>query len=217
MLRVWSTSARSPTTAAAPRSTRSLTAVRRSWLRAWTTTSCPSSSSACAARRPRPSVEPVMKTRAIRRSGRGRGGVLLVGDLLAPGHHPARPAGLVGLLDGDVDHEAVRSGAVPVVLAGLEEHAVAGPDDLDRAAFALAEADALGDEDRLAVRMGVPRGAGAGREVHGIGREGRRAGGVGDRVDVDVAGEPVSRAFHRVDARAGDLHGLLPRFWTIVR
>ena len=32
---------------------------------------------------------------------------------------------------------------------------------LDRAAFALAEADALGDEDRLAVRVGVPGGAGA--------------------------------------------------------
>ena len=45
--------------------------------------------------------------------------------------------------------KAVGRGAVPVVLAGLKEHAVAGPDDLDRAAFALAEADALGDEDRL--------------------------------------------------------------------
>jgi hypothetical protein len=38
-----------------------------------------------------------------------------------------------------VDHEAVRRGAVPVVLSGLEEHAVAGPDGLDRAALALAE------------------------------------------------------------------------------
>ena len=47
-------------------------------------------------------------------------------------------------------HEAVGRGAVPVVLAGLEEHAVAGADLLDRAAFALAATDALGDEDRLA-------------------------------------------------------------------
>jgi hypothetical protein len=36
-----------------------------------------------------------------------------------------------------------------VVLAGLEEDTVTGSDDLDGAALALAEADALGDEDRL--------------------------------------------------------------------
>src|SRR4029453_9722439 len=75
-----------------------------------------------------------------------RGAVLLVGDVLAPRD---RAAGLVVLLHGDVGHEAVRGRAVPVVLAGLEEDAVAGPDELDRAAFALAEAEALGDEDRL--------------------------------------------------------------------
>jgi hypothetical protein len=61
-----------------------------------------------------------------------------------------------------VDHEPVRSAAVPVVLVGLEEDAVAGPDDLDRAALALAQADALGDEDRLAVRVRVPVGAAPG-------------------------------------------------------
>jgi hypothetical protein len=70
-----------------------------------------------------------------------------------------------------VDHEAVQGGAVPVVLARLEEDSVARADGLDRATFALAEADALGDEDRLAVRVGVPGGAGAGREVHKRGGE----------------------------------------------
>jgi hypothetical protein len=44
--------------------------------------------------------------------------------------------------------------------------AVAGSDHLDGVALALAHADALGHEDRLAVRMGVPCRAGAGREVH---------------------------------------------------
>ena len=58
-----------------------------------------------------------------------------------------------------------RRGAVPVLLARLEEDAVAGADDLDRAARALAEADALGDPDRLAVRVGVPRSSRARREV----------------------------------------------------
>ena len=46
----------------------------RSRLRAWTTTSCPSLSSVCAAARPRPSAEPVMKTRAILAEVRGRPG-----------------------------------------------------------------------------------------------------------------------------------------------
>src|SRR3954449_2106680 len=112
--------------------------------------------------------------------------VLLVGDVFSPGD---RAAGLVVLLHGDVRHEAVRGGAVPVVLARLEEHAVAGADLLDRAALAPAEADALGDEERLPVRMGVPGRTSAGREVHGRGGEGRSAGGRGDGVDVDVAGE----------------------------
>src|SRR4051795_874560 len=75
------------------------------------------------------------------------GAVLLVADVLAPGHGRAR---LVVLVDGDVSHEAVGGGAVPVVLAGLEEDAVAGPDLLDRPAFALAPADALDDEDGMA-------------------------------------------------------------------
>src|SRR3954467_11759649 len=79
---------------------------------------------------------------------RGSGGaVLLVADVLAPRDGAAR---LVVLLHGDVGHEAVGGGAVPVVLTGLEEHAVARADDLDRAALALAEADALRDEGRLA-------------------------------------------------------------------
>jgi hypothetical protein len=39
-----------------------------------------------------------------------------------------------------------------VVLAGLEEDAIARADELDRSALALAEADAFGQEDRLAVR-----------------------------------------------------------------
>ena len=68
------------------------------------------------------------------------------------------------------------------------------------------QADALGDEDRLAVRVGVPGGARAGREVHERGGERRRRLGRGDGVDVDVAGEPVGGALLGLDAAAGDLH-----------
>jgi hypothetical protein len=44
-----------------------------------------------------------------------------------------------------------------VVLVGLEDHAVTGPDDFDRTAAPLDEPDALGDVDRLAERVRVPR------------------------------------------------------------
>lgn len=70
--------------------------------------------------------------------------------MLAPGDWTA---GFVVLLYGDVDHEAFVGGTVPVVLAGLKEDAVAGADRFDRAAFALAESGALGDEARLAVSL----------------------------------------------------------------
>jgi hypothetical protein len=62
-------------------------------------------------------------------------------------------------------HETVRRSAVPVFLAGLEKHAVAGPDHLGRTAAPLREADALEHVDRLAVRVCMPGGACAGREV----------------------------------------------------
>src|SRR3954468_19179253 len=136
--------------------------------------------------------------------GSSGSGVFVVGDVRAPGDGAA---GLVVLLHRDVGHEAARCGAVPVVFVRLEEDAVAGVDLLDRAALALAAPDALGDEDRLPVRVGVPGRAGAGREVHGRGREGGGRLRGGDRVDVDVAGEPVGGTLLGVDGAAGDVHG----------
>src|SRR5918999_5120707 len=97
-----------------------------------------------------------------------RGVVLLVAYVLAPGDGAAR---FVDLLHGYVGHEAVRGGAVLVVLTRLEEHAVAGADHLDLSAAALAEADSLGDVDGLAVGVGVPGGSGARGEVDAAGRE----------------------------------------------
>src|SRR5215208_6208365 len=55
--------------------------------------------------------------------GRLCGGVLLVGDVLTPGDGTAL---VVDLLHGDVRHEPAGRGAVPVVLTGLEVHAVTG-------------------------------------------------------------------------------------------
>src|SRR5437763_795338 len=93
---------------------------------------------------------------------RRRRSVLLIGDVRAPGDGAAL---VVDLLQGEVGHEARRRGAVPMVLARLEEDAVAGPDHLDRPTAPLRQPNALGDPDRLAVRVGVPRGARARREV----------------------------------------------------
>src|SRR3954466_9178374 len=54
--------------------------------------------------------------------GRG-GGVLLVGD----GGQPVDDGVVgVGLVDREVDHQPVGRGAVPVLLVGLEQDAVAG-------------------------------------------------------------------------------------------
>src|SRR5437588_2651898 len=78
-------------------------------------------------------------------------------------------AALVGLVQRQMRHEVGRCGTVPVVLAGLEANGVAGSDLLRGTAATLDEAHALGHVDHLAVRMGVPRGPRAGREVHPIG------------------------------------------------
>ena len=66
--------------------------------------------------------------------------VLLVADVVAPGRGVARSSTST---HRDVGHEAGRRRAVPVLLARLEEDAVAGADHLDRPAAPLAEADAL--------------------------------------------------------------------------
>src|SRR5829696_6929444 len=142
-----------------------------------------------------------------------RGAVLLVADVLAPGRGVAF---VVDLHHREVGHEAVRGGAVPVVFARLEEHAVAGADDLNRPATVLAEADALGDVDGLAVRVGVPRGPSAGREVYAARLQARGARRRRDRVDEDRAGEPLARPRRGLDGVPGDLHGVLPKIVRLV-
>src|SRR5437870_1655387 len=93
-----------------------------------------------------------------------------------------------------------------MLLSRLEEHAVAGPDDLQRPAARLRVAHAFGDEDRLTERMTVPSGACSGAEMDAeaaqpCGRRWRR-----DLVDVHRPGEPLSRAGAGVNDAARDLH-----------
>src|SRR5205823_13862575 len=115
---------------------------------------------------------------------------------------------VVDLEHRKMGHEAVRSRAVPVLLARLEEDAVAGADLLDRAAAALAEAEALGDPDRLAVRVPVPGRPRAGREMDAARAQARPVRRRRDRVDEGGAGEPLARPDCSVDAVPGDLHGV---------
>src|SRR5215218_5413082 len=81
--------------------------------------------------------------------------VLLVRHLL----QPVDGAAVELFLDGDVRHRGCRARPVPVLLAGWEPHDVAGADFLDRPAVALRPAAAADNDQGLAERMGVPRGA----------------------------------------------------------
>src|SRR5262249_45369039 len=94
-------------------------------------------------------------------------------------------------------------------LSRVERDAVAGADDLDRAATPLAEADALGHPDRLAVRMRVPRRTRSRGKAHAGGANAPFARGRRDVVDIDGTGEPVTRPVTRVLAVPLDLHARL--------
>src|ERR687886_1590026 len=128
-------------------------------------------------------------------SGGLSGAVLGVGDVVEPGHDLT---GVVGFLDGDVGHEPVGGGAVPVLLAGLDVDDVAGADllDLGGAVGAAAGdvADAVGDVEGLALRVVVPGSAGARGEPDVCAADSGLVVGVADAVDVDSPGEPVGGA-----------------------
>src|SRR4051812_12764506 len=105
-------------------------------------------------------------------------------------------------------HEAVWRRTVPVLLAGLEEDAVTGLEHLDRATSPLGSADALEDVDRLAVRVGVPRRARAGREVDPYRARTGAARGRRDLVEEYRAGEPLARAATGLEAVPRDLQAV---------
>src|SRR3954469_13948495 len=85
--------------------------------------------------------------------------VVGVGDVIAPG---GRAAG-----DGEVGHEVVVAGAVPVLLRVVGVVDVAGAELDDVVAAPLDEPAAFGHVEGLSTVVGVPGGAGAGSEVNG--------------------------------------------------
>src|SRR5436190_23096532 len=91
-----------------------------------------------------------------------------------------------------MSHETVGCGAMPVPLPGWRVDGVAGP-DLDQVSTAgLDPAHALGDMDRLAHGMGMPRVAGPRREADGADAHPRGLRAADDHIDPGVADEPVA-------------------------
>lgn len=89
--------------------------------------------------------------------------VLVIDDMLAPSRALTSAA---DLKHGEMGHEAIRSGTVPVLFAWLEKDAIPRINHLDLPAAALRAADPLADMDSLAMRVGIPRRSGARREVN---------------------------------------------------
>src|SRR5690349_5277708 len=91
---------------------------------------------------------------------RSVGLVLRIGHFLQPLHRLA----VEHFLNREVRHGRGWSGAMPVLLVRWKPDDVARTDLLDRPTSALDQAEAIGDDQRLTQRMGVPRGASTGFE-----------------------------------------------------
>src|SRR5208283_3193457 len=117
--------------------------------------------------------------------------VLLVSDVLQPGHHLA----VLLFGHGEVAHGALRGCAVPVLLAWLEKDDVAGPHRLEQVTLALHAAEPGQDQDRLAERMCVPSRPGARFERDGRARE--RAAAGKRRIYPNRPGEILGRSLGR--------------------
>src|SRR3954447_14595843 len=140
--------------------------------------------------------------------------VVLVGERLEPGGGVCAVGEV--LQHGEVAHEGVGGGAVPVLLVGRADDGVAGADPDDGTVAGADQADALGDVQRLADGVAVPVGAGAGGEPDQADGHPRRLGAAVDRGQVDVAGEvPGRRLDGRVDAL--EFHGCSSVSQTVSR
>ena len=83
---------------------------------------------------------------------------------------------------------------MPMPFTGRGVHGVAWAHDDDLAAARLDQPDPVGDVQCLPAGVGVPGGAGAGGEAHGVHADPRRFLALGDDVEVHVAGEHLGRS-----------------------
>src|SRR6266550_2290228 len=97
--------------------------------------------------------------------------------------------------DGEVGHEVVGRGAVPVLLVVGCVDDIAGADLDGVAAAGLYEPGSFGDVEGLAEGVGVPGAAGPGAEADCVDADARGLFALGDGVDPYVAGECLGRSF----------------------
>ena len=140
------------------------------------------------------------------RRGTLDGQVLGVGHLLAP----LRLRAIRGRLPHrQVRHEAVGCGPMPVPFPGRSGDGIAGMDLDDPAAAGLAPAQAIGDVERLAHGMPVPRIPGTRCEANEAHPDAGWALATDQDVVPGVTGEHVGRGLGRRLTRS-DLHGRAP-------
>jgi len=113
--------------------------------------------------------------------------ILLAAYLL----HPVHDLAVELFLNGDVRHGRCRRCPVPVLLAWREPDHIAGPDELDRSAFALSPATSCCDDESLSERMRVPRSPRARLECDARALNPCRIGRLKQGIDAHRAGEPV--------------------------
>src|ERR1700761_3283707 len=118
--------------------------------------------------------------------------VLVVGD----GFEPSGAVAVTGAFEhGEVAHEVVLRGAVPVFLAGRGVDGVAGTHADDGAVPGGNQTGPVGDVQGLADSVGVPVGPGAGCEADQADDHPGRVFAPVDRVDINVASEGRRGAF----------------------
>jgi hypothetical protein len=100
----------------------------------------------------------------------------------------------VGILDGNVCHERIRPGAVPVAFFWLEPYRVAGSGTLDGAIGSPDQRDPRDNEQALTEGMSMPGGPGPRLECHPGDAHPRRGFGLDDGVEKDNARKPRLRA-----------------------
>ena len=112
------------------------------------------------------------------------------------------------LLQRDVHHRRIGTGAVPVLFPRRDPDRVAGTDFAHRAAPERNAPDAGDDVQGLAERMGMPCGARPRFETHERAPDARRRRCLDDRVLPHRAGEIVRRRAARGHgAQRFDIHG----------
>ena len=107
--------------------------------------------------------------------------------MLTPGRAVAC---IIDFEHGEMGHEAVRGGTMPVFLTWCKEHAVARTNNRNRAAALLTQADTFSHHDRLPLGVGVPRRSRTGREVNTACLQTRTSYGRCNRINVHDPREP---------------------------